>query len=68
MSLTLLDGSNLSLITELPGKEPWVDSSASTRAGLKKTEAVQVQGQDKWRVGYMVKLLAQRQTWKYMGA
>jgi hypothetical protein len=41
---------------------------ASIRAGLKETEAVQVQDEDKWRVGYLGLLLAQRQSWKYMGA
>jgi hypothetical protein len=31
----------------------WVKSFASIRSGLKETEVVQVQDQDKWMVGYM---------------
>ena len=61
-------GNNIRLITEHSGKNPWVDSSASIRSGLKEAETVQVQDQDKWRVGYLGLLLAQRQEWKYMGA
>ena len=61
-------GRNIGLVTEQSGKDPWVESSASIRAGLKETEAVQVQDEDKWRVGYLGLLLAQRQAWKYMGA
>ena len=61
-------GSNIRFITEQYGKDPWVESSGSIRSGLREKEAVHVQDQDKWRVGYLGLLLAQRQSWKYMGA
>ena len=59
-------GSNISMVTEQSGKDPWVESSASIRSGLRETEAVHVQDQDKWRVGYLGLLLAQRQSCKYI--
>ena len=61
-------GSNIRFITEQSGKDPWVESSSIIRSGLREKEAVHVQDQDKWRVSYLGLLLAQRQSWKYMGA
>ena len=61
-------GRNIALVSEQSGKDTWVESAASIRAGLKENEAVQVQDEDRWRVSYLGLLLGQRQLWEYMGA
>jgi hypothetical protein len=61
-------GSNIRLITDYSGKNPWVDSPASIRSGLKEAEVVDIQDVDKWRVRYLGVLLEQRMEWHYRGA
>ena len=61
-------GSNLRLISELTGRDPWTDGSAVMRSRLTEAEAVNVADMDRWRIKYLGVLLGQRQEWHYRGA
>ena len=60
-------GSNLRLIRETSGKDPWVDSPSAIRVALQEADIVAVPDTDKWRVGYLGVLLEQRMQWHYRG-
>ena len=61
-------GSNLRVVQDNSGLDPWVCSSAKLKIKLRQKEQVMVSTQDKWRVQYLCTLLAQRQELHYLGA
>ena len=60
-------GSNLRLVEEISGLDPWVCSAMELKVMLSKKELVTVPNQDAWRVKYLATLLAQRQELHYIG-
>ena len=60
-------GSNLKLVEELTGLNPWVFGSARIKAELWKEENVPTPEEDVWRLSYLASLLAKRQQLDYMG-
>ena len=60
-------GSNLRLVQESSGLDPWLSTSSHLKMMLHQNEQVMVPMEDKWRVQYLVTLLAQRQELSYMG-
>ena len=60
-------GSNLALIAEITGCNPWIDGHVKIRKELNEAEAVTPADADKWRVKYLCMLLEQRQEWYYRG-
>ena len=60
-------GSNLRLIQDESGQDPWTVSPARVKIALKEAEAVPVPDIDSWRVPYLDKLLQQRQILYYYG-
>ena len=61
-------GSNLRLVQDISGLDPWVCSSFKLKMMLQQKEQVMVPMQDKWRVQYLGMLLAQRQELHYLVA
>ena len=57
-------GSNLSLIREVTGLDPWCCTSGQVRNDLGEKQA-EVPAQDEWRLVYLGKLLAERDEWHY---
>ena len=53
-------GSNLALVRELTGLNPWVAGRAELRAALEAADLVPVPEQDNWRVPLLDKLLLAR--------
>ena len=53
-------GSNLALLREITGPDPWVVSPAHLEEQLVSSEEVPVPAEDIWMVPYMKKLLDQR--------
>ena len=53
-------GSNLALIREMTGLDPWVVGRGQLRAALEAADMREVPMQDAWRVPYLKKLLAAR--------
>ena len=60
-------GSNIRLVWDSSGKNPWCSGPTALRSGLAKAERVEVPEADRWRVKYLGTLLTQRQEWHYMG-
>ena len=60
-------GSNLALLREITGLDPWVVSPAHLREQLVSSEEVPVPAEDMWRVPYLKKLLDQRLEAYYAG-
>jgi hypothetical protein len=50
-------GSNLALVRELTGLDPWTAASSRLRAALEAVDRAEVPEQDSWRVGALQKLL-----------
>ena len=61
-------GSNLRLVQDSSGLEPWECSSVELKKILHEKVQVPVPVQDRWRLQYLATLLAQRQELHYMGA
>ena len=53
-------GSNLALIREMTGLDPWVAGRGQLRAALESVETREVPSQDEWRAPYLQKLLEAR--------
>ena len=53
-------GSNLALVREVSGLDPWVAGRAHLRAALEAADRVPVPQQDTWRDPYLEKLLSAR--------
>ena len=68
MVLRSTTGSNLRLVQDSSGLDPWTCSSSQLKKMLNQKEQVMVPLQDKWRVQYLGTLLAQRQELHYLGA
>ena len=60
-------GSNLRLLQERSGLDPWECSSSKLKVGLALKEEVMVPVEDCWRVKYLGTLLGQRQELHYLG-
>ena len=60
-------GKNLKSIEDLSGIDPWVFGSGRVKQELVKAELVEVPQQDQWRVGYLARLLEERQMLHYGG-
>lgn len=60
-------GRNIKYVGESSGRDPWHSGTAGLRAGVEKTEKVEVADVDRWRVKYLGTLLAQRQECHYLG-
>ena len=61
-------GSNLRLVQDSSGLDPWECSSVELKKMLHEKVQVPVPVQDRWRLQYLATLLAQRQELHYMGA
>ena len=61
-------GSNLRLVLDSSGLDPWDCSSVELKKTLHEKEQVPVPEQDRWRLQYLGTLLAQRQELHYLGA
>ena len=59
-------GSNLKLLEEASGLDPWVFCSTRLKEELIRKEKVEVQAQDAWRVSYLASLLQKRQVAHYL--
>ena len=53
-------GSNLALLAEETGLDPWICSWAHLRAGLLQAEVVPIPVEDLWRIPYVWRLLEER--------
>jgi hypothetical protein len=53
-------GSNLALVRELTGLDPWTAAPSRIRAALEAADRAEVPPQDSWRVGALQKLLTAR--------
>ena len=60
-------GSNLKLLEELTGLNPWIFGSARIKEDLMKEETAPTPVEDEWRLPYLASLLAKRQQLDYMG-
>jgi hypothetical protein len=60
-------GSNLKLVQDSSGLDPWLSSSSQLNKMLHQNDQVMIPMQDKWRVQYLGTLLAQRQELLYIG-
>ena len=60
-------GKNLKLIEDLSGLDPWVFGSGRVKQELVKAEMVEVPQQDQWKLGYLARLLEERQLLLYGG-
>ena len=60
-------GSNLKLLEELTGLNPWIYGSARIKDELIKEETSEIPVQDEWRVCYLASLLQKKQHHYYMG-
>ena len=60
-------GSNLRLLEELTGLDPWLYGSARIKEELFKQELVETPDTDKWRAPFLSKLLEQKQQSYYLG-
>ena len=55
------------MVEEESGLDPWITSSARIKLSLAASELVEVCDSEKWRIGYLSKLLEQRQELHYNG-
>ena len=62
-----ITGSNIRLVQESSGLDPWVTSPAHLKADLVVNQEVKIEGEDMWRVKYLGTLLGQRQELHYLG-
>ena len=62
-----ITGKNLKMLEEISGLDTWVYGSGRIKQELVKTEIVAVPPQDQWRVGYLARLLEERQLLHYGG-
>ena len=60
-------GSNLKLLEESSGLNPWTYDSSRIKMELIAREKVVIPEQDAWRIGYLKKLLEERQMFTYSG-
>ena len=60
-------GSNLAVLREETGLDPWTCSVGQLGAALLQAEQVPVPAADAWRVGYMQRLLQERLQFYYSG-
>ena len=60
-------GSNLKIVKEASGLDPWIFGSDRIKKELSEKEVVSVPAEDRWRVKYLDKLLKQRQLVHYSG-
>ena len=60
-------GSNLKLLEESSGLNPWIFDSSRLKEELLEEELVIVADQDLWRIKYLGKLLEERQRLNYLG-
>ena len=60
-------GSNLKLLEECSGLNPWIYSSTRLKQELIDKEKIEIPVQDSWRIGYLGKLLEQKQMYHYKG-
>ena len=60
-------GKNLRLVQEMSGLDPWEFGPTRVKHDLVMKETVQVPQQDQWRVGYLSRLLEERQELHYSG-
>ena len=60
-------GSNLALLREESGLDPWTCSLGQLRAALLRAEEVPVPAEDAWRVPYTWRLLEERLHYYYCG-
>ena len=58
-------GTNLKMLEENSGLDPWVYGSGRIKQELEKAEIVAVPPQDQWRVGYLARLFEERQLLHY---
>ena len=62
-----ITGSNIRLVQDSSGLDPWVTSPAHLKAGLIAKQQVNIEREDMWRVKYLGTLLGQRQELHYLG-
>ena len=60
-------GSNIRVVQDASGLDPWRCSALELKKSLEQKEQVTVDLQDKWRIKYLATLLAQRQELHYVG-
>ena len=60
-------GSNMRLVEESSGLDPWIFDSSKLKVKLVNRELIDVPRQDEWRVKYLCRLLEQRQEYHYLG-
>ena len=60
-------GSNLQLLEEASGLNPWVYDSSRLKVDLSSRDSVEVSDQERWRVMYLRKLLETKQNYHYLG-
>ena len=60
-------GSNLKLLEESSGLDPWVFDSSRLKVELGQREIIDVPEQAQWRIKYLSRLLEQRQNHHYLG-
>ena len=62
-----ITGKNLKMLEEISGLDPWVFGSGRIKQELVKAEIVAFPPQDQWWVGYLARLLEERQLLHYGG-
>ena len=60
-------GSNIKLLEESSGLNPWEYGTSHMKQELVKKDVVNIPDQDNWRIGYLASLLEQRQVHHYQG-
>ena len=60
-------GSNVALLQELTGLDPWMTSRETMKVALRAVETSQVPALDEWRVQYLLKLLQWREELYFEG-
>ena len=54
-------GSNMKLLEEASGTNPWIFDSSRLKVGLTSREAVEISDLDRWRVKHLNKLMEDKQ-------
>ena len=60
-------GSNLKLVEESSGLNPWIFDSSRVKKELIERETAVIPDQDSWRISYLKKLLEERHMFVYSG-
>ena len=60
-------GSNIKLLEDLSGLNPWEYGTIRMKQELEKKDVVEIPEQDNWRIAYLASLLEQRQVQHYTG-